>query len=101
MLDLLIDNSITVINNKSIDMNQIIPEIKLREEIVAPIKSGEEIGTIKYKVDDIEYSAKLLAASDVEEKTYYETILIIGGVLLVFAVLLLASKSKRRKKKRR
>lgn len=101
MLDLLIDNSITVINNKSIDINQIIPEIKLREELVAPIKSGEEIGTIKYKVDDIEYSAKLLAASDVEEKTYYETILIIGTVLLIFALLLFVSKSKRRRKKRK
>lgn len=36
MLDMLIDESITVINNKSIDINQIIPEIKLREELVAP-----------------------------------------------------------------
>lgn len=101
LLDLLIDESITVINNKSIDVNQIIPDIKLREDLVAPIKSGEEVGTIKYKVDNIEYSAKLLASTDVEEQTYYSTIIFIGVILLVFGFLLLAGRKKNRKKKKR
>lgn len=101
MLDLLIDESITVINNKSIDVNQIIPDIKLKEELLAPIKSGEEIGTIKYKVDDIEYSAKLLAATDVEEQTYYGIIISIGVVLLLIAFLLLSTRRKNKKKKRK
>ncbi len=101
MLDMLIDESITVINNKSIDINQIIPEIKLREELVAPIKAGEEIGTIKYKVDDIEYSAKLLAKADVEEQTYYSVIIFIGIVLLLIAFLILSTRRKNKKKKRR
>lgn len=100
-LDLLIDESITVINNKSIDIDQIIPEITLREELVAPISKGEEIGTIKYKVDDIEYSAKLLAGDDVEEQTYYEMIIFIGIILLVIAVLILAGRRKRKKRRRR
>lgn len=101
ILDLLIDESITVINNKSIDVNQIIPEIKLRDEILAPIKSGEEIGTIKYKVDDIEYSAKLLAATDVEEQTYYGVVIFIGVVLLLIAFLILSTRRKNKKKKKR
>lgn len=101
ILDLLIDESITVINNKSIDVNQIIPEIKLRDEILAPIKSGEEIGTIKYKVDDIEYSAKLLAATDVEEQTYYGVVIFIGLVLLLIAFLILSTRRKNKKKKKR
>lgn len=101
ILDLLIDESITVINNKSIDVNQIIPEIKLRDEILAPIKSGEEIGTIKYKVDDIEYSAKLLAATDVEEQTYYGVVIFIGVVLLLIAFLILFTRRKNKKKKKR
>lgn len=100
MLDMLIDESITVINNKSIDINQIIPEIKLREELVAPIKAGEEIGTIKYKVDDIEYSAKLLAKADVEEQTYYSVIIFIGIVLLLIAFLILSTRRKNKKKRR-
>ena len=64
-LDLVIDETITVVNNKKIDMNKVIPEINLREVIEAPIAAGETIGTIKYKVDDIEYSAKLLAKTTV------------------------------------
>ncbi len=101
MLDMLIDESITVINNKSIDVNQIIPEIKLKEGLIAPIKRGEEIGTIKYKVDDIEYSAKLLAATDVEEQTYYGVIIFVGVVLLLIAFLLLSTRRKNKKKKRK
>ncbi len=101
MLDLLIDESITVINNKSIDVDQIIPEIKLKEELLAPIKSGEEIGTIKYKVDDIEYSANLVASTDVEEQTYYNVAIFIGIVLLLIAFLILSTRRKNRKKKRR
>lgn len=98
-LDLLIDEGITVINNKSIDVNQIIPEIKLKDELLAPIKSGEEIGTIKYKVDDIEYSAKLIAATDVEEQTYYNIIIFVGVILLLIAFLLLSTRRKNRKRK--
>lgn len=101
ILDLLIDESITIMNNKSLDVDQIIPEIVLREEILAPIKKGEEIGTIKYKVDDIEYSAKLLAANDVEEQTYYGVIIGVGGALLVIAFLMLTSRPKNRRKKKR
>lgn len=101
MLDLLIDESITVINNKSLDVDQIIPEIKLKEELVAPIKSGEEVGTIKYKVDDIEYSANLLAGTDVEEQTYYGLIIFIGIILLVFAFLLFTRRRKSKRKKKR
>lgn len=101
MLDMIIDDSITVINNKSIDVNQIIPEIKLKEELIAPIKAGEEIGTIKYKVDDIEYSSKLLAKTDVEEQTYYSVIIFIGVVLLLIAFLLLSTRRKNKKKRRR
>ena len=70
-LNLVISDEITVMNNKKITVDKIIPEIKLNEDIVAPIKSGDELGTIKYKVDDIEYSAKLLAANNVDKKTYY------------------------------
>ena len=56
-------------------MNSVIPEITLNEIIEAPISAGETIGTIKYKVDDIEYSANLLAAHDVEEKPDYTVLL--------------------------
>lgn len=83
-LDVLISESITVINNKSINMNDIIPEIKYKENLLAPIAKGDVVGAIKYKVDDIEYSADLIAANDVLEKPNYSVfILIITGFLLI------------------
>lgn len=100
-LDLVIDETITVVNNKSIDMNSVIPEINLNEVLEAPIAAGETIGTIKYKVDDIEYSAKLLAKTSVE-KVDYSIHLIIAGVILLFlaSTMLKSSKKKNRKRKK-
>lgn len=81
-LDLVISDEITVMNNKKTTTDEIIPDIELNEEIVAPISQGQELGTIKYKVEDIEYSAKLLAANDVK-KTYYIEIMIAIAIVLV------------------
>ncbi len=99
-LDLLINESITVMNNKNLDFDEIIPEITLNPGLLAPIEKGEEVGVIKYKVDDIEYSAKLLAATDVKEQKYYEMIFLLGIVLLMGAFVLI-NRKKRIKRKRR
>ena len=98
-LDVLIDSSITVINNKSIDINGLIPEISYNENLLAPIKKGDSIGKINYKLEGIEYSAGLIAASDVIEKPDYSVyIIIIGIVLLILSFGIL---KKNRKKNRR
>ena len=99
-LDLVIDETITVVNNKSIDMNSVIPEITLKEVLEAPIAAGETIGTIKYKVDDIEYSAKLLAKTSVE-KVDYSIYLIIAAVFLLFIASTMLKSSKKKTRKRR
>lgn len=98
-LDLVIDENITVVNNKNIDMNEVIPDITLKEIIEAPILAGDTIGTIKYKVDDIEYSAKLLAKTSVEKVDYSIYFVIAGLLLLLFALSILKSSRKKRKKK--
>jgi len=87
-------------NNKNLDFDEIIPEITLNPGLLAPIEKGEEVGVIKYKVDDIEYSAKLLAATDVKEQKYYEMIFLLGIVLLMGAFVLI-NRKKRIKRKRR
>ncbi len=100
-LDLVIDETITVVNNKKIDMNKVIPEINLREVIEAPIAAGETIGTIKYKVDDIEYSAKLLAKTTVEKVDYSIYFIVVGIILLLMAFSMLKSSRKKKKRKKR
>lgn len=100
-LDLLIDEEIVVINNKSISMDKIIPEITLNENIVAPITAGTTLGTIKYKVDDIEYSANLIAKNDVLEKPNYSIVLVIVGILLLLMGTSMLSRKKQNSKKKR
>ena len=75
-LNLVISEDITVMNNINIKVDEIEPEIVLNENIIAPITAGQELGTVKYNVDGLEYNAKLLAENDVELKTYYLEILI-------------------------
>ena len=95
-LDVIIDRSITVINNKTLDMSSIIPEIKYNENLIAPIEKNSIIGTIKYKVDDIEYSANLLAKEKVEKQSY--AMYFIGaGVALLIASIIMSKPKKHRK----
>ena len=95
-LNIIISNEITTMNNKNIKKEEMEPEIELKQDIVAPIKVGEELGTIKYNVDGIEYNAKLLAETDVELRTYYLEISI--GVGAVFVVLLIVIIIKKKNK---
>lgn len=100
-LDLVIDETITVVNNKNINMNDVIPEITLRENLVAPIMAGEKIGTVKYKVDDIEYSANLLAKDEVIKVDYSIYLILAGVILLLLATSILKSRRKSKKRRRK
>jgi len=96
-LNLVISDDIKAMNNISIKAEEIEPEIHLNENIVAPIPKGQELGTIKYTVDGLEYNAKLLAENEVIKKTYYVEILIGVGVLAVIICIIIVIKKKRRK----
>lgn len=98
-LDLLIQDSITVINNKKTDTESIIPEIKLNENLMAPIAKGDIVGTIQYTVDDVEYSSKLLASSDVIEKADLTILILIIGILLFIIGIKVMPKKKTKKRK--
>ena len=93
-LNVLIDNEIIVINNKENDANKTIPDIKLNDEIKAPIMAGEELGTISFDVYGLQYDAKLIAANDVEKRTYYKEIGI-GAAVAVVVLTLITRKPKK------
>ena len=82
-------------------MNDVIPEITLRENLVAPIMAGEKIGTVKYKVDDIEYSANLLAKDEVIKVDYSIYLILAGVILLLLATSILRFRRKSRKRRRK
>lgn len=91
-LNLLIKDSITVINDKSTDVDKINPDIKLNENIIAPITKGDVLGTITYTVDDIDYTSDLIAAHDVEKFDITFELLVTGIFMLVLGFLLLVSR---------
>lgn len=101
-LNLKIQDSISLIINKNIDVNSIIPIISLNENLLAPISENEVIGTIEYNIDGIKYSSKLLASNSVEPKKNYSIYLIISGfILLIIALGLMFKKGKRTKQNHR
>ena len=65
---------------KSLDDSQITPNITLNEKISAPIEEGTVLGTVKYNIDGIEYTADLVASHSVEKTKIliYAAILLIG-----------------------
>lgn len=73
------------------------PQIVLNEELKAPIKQGDVLGTITYNIDGIEYKTNLIAANDVD-KSYTAVIVII--ILLVLVLLYLHSKNNKKKRNR-
>lgn len=93
-LNLVISDDIKVINNVNTKIAEIEPEVVLNDNIVAPISKGQELGTVKYIVDGVEYNAKLLAENDVEVKTYYAQIGIGVGVFVVVLMFLAAVRRK-------
>ncbi|MBR3697813.1 MAG: D-alanyl-D-alanine carboxypeptidase [Clostridia bacterium] len=97
-LDVNIKDSIIVLKNKDILAEDIKPEIVYEEKILAPILKGQVIGTIKYNVDEIEYTSELIAGSDVEHSMISIYLIIIGGILLVFSIVIMPKNKKNKYK---
>lgn len=96
-LNLLIQDEITVINNKTTDAVNTIPSIEFNESLQAPIAKGDVVGTITYKIDDIEYSSKLLASENVVRINYIGFYLLFGGIiLLVFAMVIMPKRHRKK-----
>lgn len=99
-LDLVLSNDITVLVKKEDKNTALLPEVILNENLKAPIKQGEIVGKVKYKVDEITYEADLLANSDVKPSRFLIKLLIFI-VIILLAFLYLKYTQKNKKKKRR
>ncbi len=102
-LVLLIDDTVEVLKKKEISKDDITPDIKINDNLEAPISKGQEIGTITYKVEDIEYSAKLIAGKDVVKKTYYKEVgmIVLALIVILFIIRTININKRKRRKKRR
>ena len=108
-LNLLIKDEITVINDKSTDINKIEPNIEINEVLVAPIMKGDVLGKITYTVDGIDYTSDLIAEHDVEKHNYALDFIITGVIILILLFIFLVAREvhsrkqymKRKKMKKR
>ena len=99
-LDLLIDSDINTILEKNNEL-ELVPEIKLNENLKAPISKGDTLGTISYTVDEITYSANLIAANNVEKSNILGLLLkvvLLGIILFLLYKITTQKKTKKRYK---
>ncbi len=99
-LDLILENNIETIVENSLDLKSLKPEIKLNNNITAPIAQNDVLGTATYTINDLTFTANLLAAHEVEPNTYLKNIfkMSLAIVLLIIVYELMYSKKKKRKK---
>lgn len=81
-LDLLTEKDINVLVKSENKNSTLLPEVKLRDNLKAPIEKGEIIGTITYNSEGITYESNLLAANSVKKSKLFFKILIF--IILVF-----------------
>ena len=96
-----ISQDITALIKQSETNNNILPTITINDNLTAPIAKGTVVGNVKYVVDDVEYTADLIAANDVEKSTFVIQLIQIILLLVVIFIIYRLITSKKTKKKRR
>lgn len=104
-LDLVISNDISVLISNSVDINSIEPDIKLNDNILAPISQNDVLGTISYTVDGITYTENLIASHSVEASNFFINIIKIAIAILLliiaFKLMYLNTRNTNKKKKKK
>lgn len=101
-LDLILENDIKILVSNSKDLSSLEPEIKLNENLYAPIAENTILGTITYNIDGISYTEKLVAGNNVESSINLEIILKLAfGIIILFTVYELMYTKKRKKNRKK
>lgn len=95
-LDAVVKNDISVLIKNENKDNALLPEVHIDENLKAPIKKGDVIGTVKYTVEGIDYTEDLVASQDVKKSRFLINTII---VLIIFAFIHLYIKSSNKKKR--
>ena len=83
-LDLLISDDITALIPQDDIETEFSPDIKIQDNLLAPIAQGQVVGKIVYNIDGIEYSSDLVSSHSVE-KSGFLTLLV--QILLIILIL--------------
>ncbi|MBR3152341.1 MAG: D-alanyl-D-alanine carboxypeptidase [Clostridia bacterium] len=85
-LEIGIDKEIVALTSLDVDITNLKGEIDLNDDLKAPIKKGDKVGTITYEIEGLTYTADLIANSDVKKKTSAE--LIIWTTLIILLLII-------------
>ncbi len=102
-LEAVVENDISVLIKQSDKNNALLPEVHLNDNLKAPIKKGEVIGTVTYTVEGIDYTENLVANHNVKKsRAFINTLLICFIIVLAYYYIKSTNKKKknRRLKKR-
>ena len=100
-LNLLANTCINILLENTIPKDSLSPELKLKENINAPIEQGETLGKVIYMIDGIQYETDLVASHAVEPSKILSLILQIGfGFLMILLVHMVFFHQKTKRKKR-
>ncbi len=99
-LDIVYESNIQAFIDKSTSLSDLNPNIELKENLKAPIKKGEILGTVTYEIEGTTYTSNLIAKSDVDKVSYLLNIvriIIIPIILLGICMVLSFTKKKSKK----
>ena len=93
-LDVLIGTDIYTVAPNGITADSIRAQVDIAEEIKAPVKQNQVLGTVTYRVDGLVYSTNLVAGHDVQKKPFwlYNSLVALGILLVVLAVVQIMKK---------
>ena len=99
-LDLKLENDVKLLKEKN---SEATFTINLNDNISAPIKENDILGTVTYTSCGLEYTTNLLASHNVDVKNDYKKIFILMIIFigLIIIVLVLSPNKKRRKKSKK
>lgn len=98
-LDAVVENDIYALMKQSNKDSTVLPEIKLNDNLKAPIKKGDIIGSVTYTVEGIEYTENLLANSDVKKSRFLLKLIIFVIIILLFWIYIKNKKIKNKKQR--
>lgn len=82
-LNISVANDVYALIKQSDKNSSVLPEITLNENLKAPIKKGDIVGSVKYTVEGIDYTENLLADSDVKKSKFLLELIIFIIILLI------------------
>jgi D-alanyl-D-alanine carboxypeptidase (penicillin-binding protein 5/6) len=94
-LNIVTKESISDFVTNDIDLLSLDADIRINEDLSAPIIAGDTVGTVTYTINNKKYTTDLVAETNVYTATNYTSyILIIGLILLIISIILIPKKKK-------